>query len=305
MNRSTASTAGWSRRFIGASAVGAVAAVVSLAGAPSAFAANDYLEFSLDGTTYTPSITGTLFNEAFQYVPGAAAGTTIWIRNSSGEPARLSSAALMVRSDPQLNRQLGLTAGLTSDLPVRAPLGGEGSCTDIAGVWDMGSGEELELSLVVDLSHDAPNDTMNRSADFDVVFLLESQDAAPRQACAALAGPGQPPSGPKTDPGNQGWPESSRPSADLVALPGVADGRAATTSNAVFPAALPERPTGARPPQTVVPAEQQPPAGIIPAGFQSTVEPIIRSLSGTLLIGMSVVFTAAVVLRLRNRSADE
>ena len=291
--------------MIGASAVGAVAAAVSLAGAPGAFAVNDYLEFSLDGTTYAPSITGTLFNEAFQYVPGAAAGTTIWIRNSSGEPARLSSAAVMVRSDPQLNRQLGLTAGLTSDLPVRSALGGEGSCTDVPGVWDMGSGEQLELSLVVDLSTDAPNDTMNRSADFDVVFLLESQDAAPRQACAALAGTGQPPAGSATEPGSPGQSETPRPPAELVALPGVSDGRAAATPNTVFPAALPERPAGARPPQAVVPTEQQPPAGIVPAGFQSTVEPIIRSLSGTLLIAMSILFTAAVILRLRNRSADE
>ena len=150
MNRSTASTAGWSRRIIGASAVGAVAAAVSLAGAPGAFAANDYLEFSLDGTTYAPSITGTLFNEAFQYVPGAAAGTTIWIRNSSGEPARLSSAAVMVRSDPQLNQQLGLAAGSEPDRPVRSALGAQGSCTDVSEVWHLDSGEELELSLVVD-----------------------------------------------------------------------------------------------------------------------------------------------------------
>lgn len=303
MIRFAAPSGGWSRRLIGASAVGAVTATVSLAGAPGAFAANDYLEFSLDGSTYAPSITGALFAEAFQYVPGATAGTTIWIRNSSGEPARLSAAAVMVRSDPQLNRLLGLTAGLTSDLSTRSPLGREGSCTDIPRVWDMGSGEQLELNLVVDLSVDAPNNTMNRSADFDMVFLLESQEAVPRQACAALAGPSRPPAGSGKEPGNPGRAETSREPAEPVALPGMSDGGTAATPNTVFPVALPERPAGDRLPRGVTPAEQQRPAGIIPASFQSTVEPIIRSLSGTLLIGMSVVFTAAVVLRLRNRSS--
>lgn len=290
--------------MIGASAVGAVAATVSLAGAPAAFAANDYLEFSLDGTTYAPSIAGPIFNEAFQFVPGAATGATIWIRNSSGEPARLSSAAVMVRSDPQLNRQLGLAAGLTSNLPVRSPLGGEGSCTDVPEIWDIGSGEELELGLVVDLSTDAPNDTMNRSADFDLVFLLESKDAAPRQACDALAGPDLPPEF-GAAAGSPGPTAAAGSASELVTLRGTSGGRPAAMPNTVFPAALPERPIDMRLPQTGGPGQTEPQAGIIPAGFQSTVEPIIRSLSGTLLIGMSVVFCAAVVLRLRNRSVNE
>ncbi|MBO0908175.1 hypothetical protein [Arthrobacter sunyaminii] len=302
MNRSTASTAGWCRRLIGASAVGAVAAAVSLAGAPGAFAADDYLEFSLDGTTYAPSIAAPIFSEAFHYVPGAATGSTLWIRNGSGEPARLSAAAVMVRSDPQLNGQLGLTAGLTSGLPGRSVLGPQGSCTDVPEIWDLGSGEEHALSLVVDLSIDAPNETMNRSADVDMIFLLESTDAAPRRACDALFGPGEPAEF-GAAPGSPGPRLTAGSSAEPVTLPGISDAGETAGPNSVFPAALPERQAEARAPQAVVPAEQQPPAGITPAGFQSTVEPIIRSLSGTLLIGMSVAFCAAVVLRLRNRSA--
>ena len=299
MNRFTASTAGWCRRLIGATAVGAVAAAVSLAGAPGAFAANDYLEFSLDGKTYAPSIAGPIFTEALQFVPGATTSATIWIRNGSGEPARLSSAAIMVRSDPQLNRQLGLAAGLTSNLPVRSLMGGVGSCTDVPEIWDMAAGEELELGLVVDLSTDASNDTMNRSADFDVVFLLESQDAAPRPACDAMTGSGQPPAGATTPPGDPSGSAANGTRPELVTLPGTAGGRPAAPSNTVFPAALPERQVETRPPQAAAPAVQQPPAEIVPAGFQSTVEPIIRSLSGTLLIAVFVLFAAAVVFRVR------
>ncbi|MCC9198032.1 hypothetical protein QNO08_04805 [Arthrobacter sp. zg-Y820] len=289
--------------MIGASAVGAVAVAVSLAGAPGAFAADDYLEFSLDGVTYSRTMTGPIFKEAFQYVPGASAGATIWIRNNSDEPARLSSAAVMVRSDPQLDRQLGLTAGLAAAPGDRVALGSQGSCTDVPQVRDLASGEQLNLSLVVDLSADAPNDTMNRTADFDVVFLLESKDAAPRQACAALSGPIQPPAESEAHPGNPAPTGTAASTSELVALSAISGPRLATTTNSVFPAALPERPAYVRQPQAVVPPQQQPPAGIVPAGFQSTVEPIIRSLSGTLLIGMSVVFCAAVVLRVRKRQA--
>ncbi|MCC3266554.1 hypothetical protein [Arthrobacter gengyunqii] len=298
MNRFTASPSEWSQRAIAASAAGALAAAVSLAGASGAFAANDYLVFSLDGKTYSPTITGPIFNETFQYVPGAAAGATIWIRNSSGERARLSSAAVMVRSDPQLDRQIGLTAGLKPDLSTRSALGPQGSCTDIFEPRELEPGEKLALSLVVDLSTDAPNDTMNRSANFDVVFLLESTDAASRSVCDAWAGPSQPAAESGAASGKPGPAETDASSSELATLPGIAGAQPATP-NGIYPAALPERQAEARPPQAAAPSEQQPPAGIMPAGFQSTVEPIIRSLSGTLLIAMSVLFAAAVVLRVR------
>ena len=215
-----APSSGRGRRLIGATAVGAVAAVISLAGAPGAYAANDFLEFSLDGTRYSSSVAGPLFREGLIYVPGASSDATIWIRNNSGEPARLSSGAVMVRSDPQLNQQLGLTAGPASAPAARAALGAEGSCTDVSRAWDLGPGEELELRLVMDLSSDAGNDTMNRSADLDVLFLLESKDAAPRPACdAVIAGSGQPPAETGEPPAGPGSTGSGTPSAQLVALP--------------------------------------------------------------------------------------
>ncbi|WAP51139.1 hypothetical protein OL239_14815 [Arthrobacter sp. ATA002] len=295
--------------MLGASAASAVVAAVSLAGAPSAVAAGDYLEFSLDGMAYTPSITGPIFNEDLQYVPGGATGATIWIRNSSGEAARLASAAVMVRSDPQLDRKLGLAAGIDSDRLVRAALGGQGSCTDIPGLWDLGPGEELEMSLIADLSVDASNDTMNRSADFNVVFLLESKDAAPRRACDALPNEPDPapmPGAPSAEAGRGSGSPSDAITGDdpsrLVTLPGTAGSSPGAASGGIFPAGMRDLPAAANSPQGVVPAAQQPPAAVVPAGFQSTVEPIIRSLSGTLLIAMSVGFTAAIILRIRNRS---
>lgn len=298
MNRFTAPRTGWCRRFIGASAVGAAAAAFTLAGTSSALAAQDYLQFSLDGETYSRSISGPIFRESLTYIPGDEARSSVWIRNTSGEPARLSSAAVMVSSDPELNRQLGLTAGPATALGARVPLGSQGSCTDIPGAWDLGSGEELELSLVVDLSMDAPNDTMNRTADFDVFFLLESEDAQQRTACEALAGPGELPPGLVAAPGTS---TPAQPQTSSTELTSPAGSRASSPvvlnreeerfiAGGVLPAA--------RPGKSAVPMEQ-PPAGITPAGYQSTVEPVIRSLPGTLFIAVSVLFAAAVIIRFK------
>lgn len=305
MNRFTASKTGRGRRVMGAAAVGAVAAAVSLAGAPAAFAANDYLEFSLDGQTYAPTVSGPVFRETLDFIPGAAVDASIWVRNTSGEPAWLSSAAVMVRSDPELNQYMGLKAGLAPDFSVRSALGSQGSCTNVSQIWDLGPGEDLELTFIVDLALDAPNDTMNRTADFDLVFLLASKDAAPRPACEALFVPGQPPAGPDATPGKPDVAAPGGSSEDLVVLPGTgapAGTLGAAASTGVWTAGMPGSAPADRYPKATAPMEA-PPSGVAPAGVFSTVEPIIRSLSGTLLIVMSVVFAAAVVLRLRNRQA--
>lgn len=298
MNSPTAAKTSWNRRLIGASAAGAVAAAVALAGVPGAFAADEgYLEMSRDGVTYSSSLPGPIFNQSLVYVPGASTSATVWIRNTSDEQARLSSAALMVRSDPQLDSYIGLAAGLESGGASRAALGQQGTCTDLGQVWELEAGEEIELALVADLSKDAPNDTMNRSADFDVLFFLESKDAVGRTACSAAAASGNPVSS-----------ESGGSSAELVILSGDGVPPTAASGGTVL-TAIPANPREGDAPQAVARLEQRPqseqqtPYEITPAGFQSTVEPIIRSLSGTLLIAMSVAFTAAVILRIRNRSA--
>lgn len=298
--------------MIVAGAVGAVVAAASLAGASGAAAANDYLQFSLDGETYSSAVAGPVFSEALHYVPGGSSSSSVWVRNNGNEPASLSAGAAMTRSEPELTGYIGLRAGRLPDLSPRTALGAEGTCTDVPQVWNLRAGEELKLDFVADLSADAPNDTMNRTADFDLLFLLGSQEAAPRQACAALAPPGQLPAGPGGGPDSPSTPAS--PGGDTGAG---ADAGAGTNTPSATPVILAG--SGARPaaaPGGVqtgtgpAPAEGSPrdevpasPRDVVQAGFQSTVEPIIRSLAGTLLIAMSVALTAAAVLRLRNRQA--
>lgn len=302
MSRLPASTRGWGLRILGVSAVGAAAGALLFTGTPPAFAADDHLQISRDGQTWPTTLRGPVFNESVSYVPGASSSATIWVRNSSSEPASLSLAAEIVRSVPELSNYLGMQAGPASDISDRAALGPQGTCTDLGPIGELGAGEVRELSFVLDLSVDAPNAAMNQTADVDLLFLLESKDIAPRSACAAAPA--------ETGPGT----------AELQTLPGtVAPSSSSASNNAGIAVSQGAGTTPAgRGPQSPGPQEQPSPdtapdtapdtspdadPGIVAAGFQSTVEPIIRSLSGTLLIAMSVVFTAAVALRIRNRRA--
>lgn len=303
------------RRLISTAAVGGVVAAVAFAGTPAAVAANSYLQFSVDGQAYSSSVRGPIFDQGIRFTPGASTSATVWVRNSSDELASLSSAAVMVQSAPELNPHIGLQAGLYPSLSARSALGLQGTCTNTGQTWDLEAGEELELRFVVDLALEAPNQTQNKSADFDLLFLLESKSAGtvPRLACDALKTPDQIPSAPGTgqgepagpDSGSNGLPVSrsaAAGTAELVTIPGTG-ASVSPVRNGIRTAGLEARTPVESIQGEVSRPEAVAPAGIVPAGFQSTVEPIIRSLSGTLLIVMSVVFCAAVILRLRNRQA--
>ena len=301
------------RRLGGVSAVLVLAGAVALAGAPGAWAADDYLQFSPDGKSYGRTISGPVFSDPITFIPGAGQPATIWVRNNSKDPAWLSSAAVMVRSDPELNGYLGLTAAEGSGPAVRVGLGSSGTCRNMPKSWDLNSGQEIELTFVVDMSLDAPNGTQNGDAEFDLLFYLESREAGlePRDACSVLDGgtdQGEN-SGPGTGTGG-GIPPTGRPKVlsmsqrgsapavgSLAALPG--NGTSSGGLQAMTAGAVAGR-SAARVPAGTDSLGQQAEPQVLDAMVQSTVEPVIRSLSGTLLIAMSVAFTAAVVLRVRS-----
>lgn len=311
------------RRRRAAACAAGVAAFLA-AGVSPAAAADNYLEFSLDGMAYSTTASGPVLSESFTYNPGASSTSFLWIRNTSSEPASLSTAAVMVRSAAELDGYLGLSAGMEPALSNRSPLGSEGTCTDVGQPWNIAPGESRKLNLAVDLSAEAPNSTMNRTADVDLLFLLQPVTAGntTRPACDALTDTGDLPAGPDAAPepstgARPGSPAGPGPetagSSRLTTLPGLRTAPAAAEPARVRAVGLAAGPgvgtgaglsTGINTDRSNAPVSAaQPPTEIVPASFQSTVEPIIRSLSGTLLIGMSVVFAAAVVLRVRSRQA--
>ncbi|MFZ3417174.1 hypothetical protein [Arthrobacter sp. 3Tela_A] len=279
------------RRWLSAAAVGSLTAAACLAGMPAATAASDYLQFSTDGRNYSTALSGPVFRESIVYVPGSTAMAEIWVRNNSADAASLTSAALIVRSDEELNGYLGLRAGDGSGPSSNLPLGGTGTCTDINQSWQLRPGQDILLSFAVDFALEAGNETRNRDADFDLVFLLESEAAgqAARPACAAV-GLSPTPSAPSASP--QATP--SRERSDVAVLAGTGRSTDAVPAFAMGEGSVRQVAGASSLPKSVSKLEAP-----LASGFASTVEPVIRSLSGTLLITMGVVFAAAVVLRLR------
>jgi len=257
---------------------------------PAASAAGDYLQFSTDGRNYSSALSSPIFRDSILYIPGSTARGELWVRNNSADSALLTSAAIIVRSDEELIGYLGLHAGDGSDPSSRLPLGGTGSCTDVKQSWPLDPGQDILLSFSVDFALEAPNETRNRDVDLDLAFLLEPKVAEQpaRPACAAA---GLPPSGSASSPAApEGTP--SRERGEVAVLAGT--GRP-TDAVAAF------QPAPATAPQSALADTGDLPKAAAPldAGFAGTVEPVIRSMSGTLLITVAVVFAAAVVMRLR------
>lgn len=294
----------WRRLVLGA--VTGTAAAVTLGGIPAASAAESYLSFSTDGTNFTSTLARPVFDQNLTLVPGTSTAGTIWVRNDGDDAAYLSAGAVATRMDPQLAGMLGVSGSAPSRNGKPVYLGPVGECAELYRGWEIPSGDAVRVALTAGLSPDAPNEARNRSAGFNVVFHLQAMDGtgtAPG-ACDALdtdAGtPVAPPedenagSSTGTDTGDAQPSRSNQPAA----------GRAPEAALAGFPA------TGIGPGQAVTspefnkilsPMDSGRPVQAVPAGFQSTVEPIIRSLSGTLLIVMSVAFFAAAGIRLRSR----
>ncbi|MCC3302957.1 hypothetical protein [Arthrobacter sp. zg-Y895] len=309
------------RRWLTVGAVGGAAATITLAGIPAASASGSYLSFSPDGVGFSPTLTQPVFNQAVQLVPGASTDGSVWVRNDGAEAAYLSAGAVSAAMDPELAGLVSVSGSAGAAVGVPAYLGAAGVCSDLYRGWELGAGDAVLVQLTAGLAAEAPNAAMNRSARFDVVFYLQSTDGAGTgpSACEALGNNDDNGNTPPSDPGtpNAEVPGTGNTSGDTRNTgntgqqaiqarpgPGTDQGTAPTDGTAAL-AAFPAAPAQAQDSgfnTQVPPVEAGRLEAASPASFESTVEPIIRSLSGTLLIVLSVAFFAAAGIRLRSRS---
>ena len=309
------------RRWLTFAAVGGTAAAITLAGMPAATAAGDYLSFSTDGSGFSPTIGTAVFDQGIRLAPGGATDGSVWVRNDGDGAAYLSAGAVGTGMDRERDGLLSISGSAdgAGGLPVFLDAGG--TCVDVYQGWELGPGEAVRVRLTAALSQDASNAARNRRAGFDLVFLLQSADlpGAGRSACGALGDvDGTTPQDPGTPGGNVGKDSGSGNGGSgtnrlTVRAPAAGAGAGQETAPVLFQAVpgaaalagFPAAPAEPGTPDTAfntgLPPEREPIAAM-PAGFQSTVEPIIRSLSGTLLIVMSVAFCAAAGIRLQSRS---
>ncbi|MBD8043066.1 hypothetical protein H9638_04490 [Arthrobacter sp. Sa2BUA2] len=279
------------RAGLAALACGLLAAA-SLASAPAASAADDFLQISLDGRTFGTSAAGSVFADGARLVPGATSTASVWVRNTGPEPAFLTAAALSTAMDPELAGHLAVRSS-AADAPAtgQAVIGPAGSCTDLDLDLAIPAGGTRQVELAAGLQLDTPNAARSKQGSFDLLLLLDSAGTG-RSACDAAAEPVRPIQVPSPAAGQPQLP------AGAAALPG---------SSTVLVAAVP-----AAGPAALQPAETVPVPGAVPSGstdappeitaaafIESTVEPIIRTWQGTLMVLLTAAFFAAAAVRTR------
>lgn len=270
-------------------------AAASLASAPAAFAADDYLQVSLDGVAFGSPAAGSVFADGVRLVPGATSTGSVWVRNAGPEPAFLTAAALSTAMDPELAGYLTVgSSAVGSPAAGAAVIGPAGSCTDLSLALAIPAGAARQVELSAGLLLNTPNAARAKQGTFDLLLLLDSAGTG-RSACDAAAEPVRPGQVPSPGPGQ---PQLTARAADL---PGTSAARIAAV-----PAAVPAAPAGLQPAEAVAIPAAAPsgtpdaPPEITAASFiESTVEPIIRTWQGTLMVLLTAAFFAAAVVRTR------
>ena len=281
-----------------AALTGGMLAAAFLAAAPSAQAAEDYLQVSLDGTTFGISTTGAVFTDGVRLVPGASNTAPIWVRNAGPEAAFLTVAAFSRTMDPELSGHLSLAAKPASGAAHNGTLlGPAGTCTDLDLSAAVPAGTDLRLDLAAGLAPDSPNTTMNKRGSFDLVFLLDAAGDGTRSACDGIPEAMPPIQLPQTGGRPVDAPDARAPGVSTLFIQGTPAAAAASPAGPpVVPAAQAEPPAQRAEPPAVPGA----PADVEPASFiESTVEPIIRTWQGTLMVLLTVGFFAAAAVRTR------
>lgn len=150
--------------------------ILATAAAPAQAAGE--LELSLDGTTWTQSIAGPLFDESMRWVPGDSETASFFIRNNGGSNGTLTVDILSSQFGDLLD---------SGDLHITAR-GGGGDWTDVSdgaqhrllSATDVAEGEVAEIKVDVSFDAASNNSTQLRAADLNFrVTLSESLPVNP------------------------------------------------------------------------------------------------------------------------------
>ena len=187
-------------------AAAALAGVFALAGAP-AYAADGGVTVSLDGTTFTSSVTSPLFDPALRVVPGDVVTEDLWVRNSSTTDARVRLDVLDARADdPLFAAALTLGARTTDatgrELPTRVV--DAGACTVVLRDVVLAAGATVRLAVTATVGDLVRQDGMDATASFRLravaVDEVASTPSDPRACSEGATVPTQEPTDDATAP---------------------------------------------------------------------------------------------------------
>lgn len=283
----------------GAALLGAGAfAAMSLAAAPAAYADADYLQISHEGSSFSGSARQPIFPAGLHLVPGSSQPAALWVRNNSAEPAYLSLAVAGRGIGPELAGYLEFRSRIGAGAE-SAALPGSAACNDLGTPVLLEAGAVRRVDLSTGLVPETPNSAMDQHGAFDVLLLLDA--AGGRSACQAADAPdNQTPVPGGQDAGGTRGPgnalQDSPGAAAVVTVPGTGGPVAAPLNTVPVSGETISPPAGfAKATGTL-----DLPPRIAPASFiQSTVEPIIRTWQGTLMVLLAAGFFAAAAGRIR------
>ncbi len=171
-------------------AVAAVAGALLLSAAPSAQAAEDGIEFSVDGITWSPTAPTALFPSGIPLVPGGSATTTLHLRNgNAGDGVLVVAVAGIHAGSAQAAESFGLAGRdqLGEGMP-RTALAMLAECTHLVPSRVLAPGEEVAVTVTTDLDSALTGREVQRDRmGFTVrIGLTDARAAAPSTSgCSA------------------------------------------------------------------------------------------------------------------------
>jgi len=134
-------------------ALAAGALLTPLAAAP-AQAADGGMEFSIDGSAWSPAPPAALFADgALRLVPGGSTAATVRVRNVQGEPGVLTAVLVDVQADgPDTAFGFGVAGGDGGGGGLaRTPVAELGECVHVIAPRVLAAGEAVPITVTVDL----------------------------------------------------------------------------------------------------------------------------------------------------------
>ncbi len=136
------------------------------------------LGVSQDGTTWAPTFSGPLFDNAIHWVPGDSRTATFFIRNQSTDTAGLAITMLGDHVGSLMDSG-DITVSATGGGGVSVPTSDLGDQLLLIAS-DINGGEVVPIHVTVDFNENSPNDTQLLSTDLKFkVTLTQSSETNP------------------------------------------------------------------------------------------------------------------------------
>lgn len=219
----------------------ALLGVVPLATAASsaADAADSGMEVSADGIAWSSGIESPLFSSFGLLVPGDVRSASIWVRNSSSEPAVLRiSGRSAFASSAVFGDAVSVSASGTGLAGTPHTLNSIGSCMQLMPDGALGVGETRVIDIQVAFADVGGTDATTDTAQADIRASLSARDDAGLSATSCPEGITMPLLPPRAGAESAGAPpESGEPQAEGTTT-GLPNGVLAFTGGWFYPSIM-------------------------------------------------------------------